>query len=202
MRIQVIRLRYCGRSGSSAGMREYLAHRFVEYARRHPEVQFKVELRPQGHPVAVGVYANGYERVLDVKNLDAQEVAERVAYLRGMLGRPPRTPSQLSFGVISRHPSIQGMTRVAHWNVHTAERHFRLAMEHARKRYGVPSFGELVQELGMVQATRLYRDVEALARQRESRQRVRKNRWARMDAEREAAMTRGEEREDQLAASR
>jgi large subunit ribosomal protein L43 len=165
LRIERVRILFCTFGGSSKGVRSFLATDFIAYAQKHREVEFSIELRKRRHPVAHGLYRNGYERTLELSNMNSSEIKDRLEYLINSLGNKQRTPAQLSYGVLSRSPSIQGMTRVAHispsWFKDVAER----AFSQARQRYGIPSFGDIVDDVGMARATRIFQRVRLLAQQ-------------------------------------
>lgn len=162
LRIELVRILFCTHGGSSKGVRSFLASNLLSYARKHPDVKFSVELRARRHPIAVGRYRNGYERTLELSNQDTSEIEERLDYLINSLGNKQRPPSQLSYGVVSRSPSIQGMTRVAHLTPNWLTELAQKAFAEARTRSGIPSFEEIVEDVGMTRATRIFQRVRLL----------------------------------------
>jgi large subunit ribosomal protein L43 len=169
LRIEQVRILFCTFGGSSGGIRSFLSSELFSYARQHPDVKFSVERRARRHPLAIGRYRNGYERTLELSNQSPREIRERLDYLINSLGNKQRPPTQLSYGVVSQSPSIQGMTRVAQltpdWYVQVA----RKALDGARSRAGIPSFAEIVDHVGMTRATRIFQRVQLLARTQNGR---------------------------------
>lgn len=155
--LRSVAVQFCSRGGSSAGTREYVAEQLVPLAREHPHIEFHVSSRPNRPPVVTGTYANTFRRVLELSNQTPREIHERIMYLRDTLGRTQRKPSQLSFGVVSRRPSVQGMTRSPKDAEQTAGRVSPTLLRPLPE--AVPSFGELVRELGARDALQVYEKV-------------------------------------------
>lgn len=120
--LKQLRLQYCDFGGASAGMREFLHHHLpalvAEAGAQGVEVRaelkrgFPPTLRAVYRPLTEGGAERG--RVVGVKNLSREGVAEQVRWLRDSQGRatnkrvPPRH-------IISMRRSVQGTWSPATW---------------------------------------------------------------------------------------
>jgi large subunit ribosomal protein L43 len=100
-------LEYCPRGGSSRGLREYIEQRRSQLAQENPQIILEVKERRGHHPVLRGIYLNGREKVICVKNLSVDSIETQVQLLRNTDGSKIRKVSDVQ----TRCPSIQGI-----WN--------------------------------------------------------------------------------------
>ncbi|KAI9228386.1 MAG: thioredoxin-like protein [Piptocephalis tieghemiana] len=107
---------YCERSGSSAGMRDYLTRQLVPFARSLPQVEVVVSPRPSKHPCIRGFYLNGQEKTVCVRGKTATEVGEYAKMLRDTSGERVRDLRKVP--VLSDTPSVRGI-----WNPFVAKPH-------------------------------------------------------------------------------
>lgn len=57
-----------------------------EFARKNPQIEVTVSPRPGLHPVVRGCYMNGREKVVCVRNMQANEIIQKVLLLRNANG--------------------------------------------------------------------------------------------------------------------
>jgi len=96
---------YCDHSGSSAGAREFMERIFPKFQRQNPQLELATELVRGHHPHLRGHYVNKNERVVDVKNQNAEEIMTQVMRLRNSTGRKV---VKLKTRHVTFNPSIQG----------------------------------------------------------------------------------------------
>ena len=72
--------------GSSKGMVNYIKTKLPQFAQKHPSIECIISRRPRHHPCLRGVYMNGKEKVICVKNFDANQIAKKVERLRTTSG--------------------------------------------------------------------------------------------------------------------
>lgn len=60
------------------------------FARAHPQIAIHVSPRPNAHPVVRGSYINGREKVVCVRNLEKEQVLQKVELLRDASGEKVR----------------------------------------------------------------------------------------------------------------
>ncbi|KAL7276099.1 39S ribosomal protein L51, mitochondrial [Rhizina undulata] len=77
---------YCDWAGSSKGMNSFLQHHLPAFAEKNPQVEMMVAPRPGKHPIIRGVYINGREKVICVRNLDHNKVLQQAELLRNASG--------------------------------------------------------------------------------------------------------------------
>lgn len=81
-----ITLQYCNWGGSSDGMRKYLvSKRLDKIAQENPHIQFEV-IRKSGHPIIRAEYTNGREKVVCVRNLNIDNVENKMKLLKDSSG--------------------------------------------------------------------------------------------------------------------
>ena len=102
-------VQYCKNSGSSAGVRDYLERFFVPFASANPQIQFAISSKPNKHPLLQGWYVKDRAKRLTLKNLSAEQVAERIQFLRDT--RP--IYMNKSAKAFRTTPSIQGEWELA-----------------------------------------------------------------------------------------
>ncbi|KAL1920741.1 mitochondrial 54S ribosomal protein mL43 [Calcarisporiella thermophila] len=106
---------YCERSGSSRGMIDYLKQNLIQFARENPQIEIMVHPRPSHHPVIRGLYLNGRDKVICVRNMSPSEIGEKVRLLRDSSGakiKPMKKP------VISTSESVRGIWSPFHSKAH------------------------------------------------------------------------------------
>eukprot|EP00700_Malawimonas_jakobiformis_P001195 EC720678.1.p1 GENE.EC720678.1~~EC720678.1.p1 ORF type:complete len:125 (+),score=16.90 EC720678.1:66-440(+) len=101
---------YCKHSGSSRGVRSFLeTERLTKFAEEHPSVVVEATERPGRHPFLKGLYLNGFEKTIPLRNMDEKEVERRIAMMRDTAGHVVKRNGP---GVFTKHPSIQGVTHM------------------------------------------------------------------------------------------
>ncbi|KAK9383848.1 mitochondrial 54S ribosomal protein mL43 [Kockiozyma suomiensis] len=78
--------RFCNWGASSVGIREFLHESLNKFSKENPGIEFEV-IKKHGHPVIIGDYLNGKQKVICVRNLTASEVAVKANLLRDASGR-------------------------------------------------------------------------------------------------------------------
>ncbi|CAG8595712.1 5154_t:CDS:2 [Paraglomus brasilianum] len=107
---------YCERSGSSQGMIEYLKNGLVQFARKNPQIEIVVKPRPSKHPVIRGIYLNGNDKVICVRNLDTATIAEKVHQIRDSSGK--KADKRFKKPVLSTTESVRGIWSPFHTKQH------------------------------------------------------------------------------------
>jgi large subunit ribosomal protein L43 len=100
-------IRYSDLDGSSRGMREWIKKDLVELATANPQLILRTELKRCKHPFLRGVYANGNEKTIGVKNLEPSTIHDYALDLRNQIGRK-NSSNGYKKPVLSSRPSIQG----------------------------------------------------------------------------------------------
>lgn len=104
-------VKYCDISGSSRGARELMEAKLPAFQRANPQLEVETVLSRGRHPHLQGLYRNGRDRVVGVKNQSADEVLEHATRLRNSTGRKVL---KLRHRHVTKQPSIQGT-----WMAHT-----------------------------------------------------------------------------------
>ncbi|SCU82139.1 LADA_0C03246g1_1 [Lachancea dasiensis] len=79
-------LQYCNWGGSSQGMRDFLSSKRLDLlAQKYREVEFNV-LKQSGHPLLRAYYTNGREKVICVRNLNIDNVENKLKLLKDSSG--------------------------------------------------------------------------------------------------------------------
>ncbi|QLQ78821.1 hypothetical protein HG537_0B01690 [Torulaspora globosa] len=108
-----ITLQYCNWGGSSQGMREFLTSKRLEkLGTQYPFIQFEV-LRKSGHPLLRAQYNNGREKVICVKNLNIDNVENKLKLLKDSSGDILRRRAQ-NDNVESLNKSVRGVWSPIH----------------------------------------------------------------------------------------
>ncbi|CAN8070352.1 unnamed protein product [Agarophyton chilense] len=151
--LREVLLRYCANSGSSRGVRDFVEHGLVSFARKNPHIQFQTEIKG-GHPCVFCKYVTGYERQRTLKNISAEEVGETLQLLRDTLGRRVPAHNQLGTGVVEKRAvSVQGVWRNrADLNPPETAETLELR-EKRRQEYSVDSIIEKYGVTGLVKIT-------------------------------------------------
>eukprot|EP00605_Chrysophyceae_sp_TOSAG23-4_P001247 GSChrysophyteH1.ASY1.ANO1.1358.1 assembled CDS len=100
-------VRYSDIDGSSRGIREWIKKDLTGLAAANPETIFRTELKRCKHPFLRGVYINGNEKTIGVKNLEADAIQNYALDLRNQIGRK-NSSTGYKRPILSSRPSIQG----------------------------------------------------------------------------------------------
>lgn len=77
---------YCNWAGSSKGMNAFIKHNLARFARNNPGIEINVTRRPARHPIIRGMYINGREKVVCVRNLEIDQIMQKAELLRDASG--------------------------------------------------------------------------------------------------------------------
>ncbi|XP_070154476.1 large ribosomal subunit protein mL43 [Polyergus mexicanus] len=104
--LQRITLKFCKNHGTSRGMRGFIEHDLVQFAREHPGVVVYTKPRRHRHPVIVAEYLNGGRHWMDVANYSRDDIIKWVELLRTQI----HNSSSLRLRKLwhTDFPSIQG----------------------------------------------------------------------------------------------
>ncbi|CAI5462581.1 unnamed protein product [Closterium sp. Yama58-4] len=97
---------HCDFSGSSRGAREFVASLLPQFKEGNPQLAVEAVVNRGKHPNLHAQYVNGRERVVDVKNQEAETILIQALRLRNSTGRKV---VKLKSRHESTRPSIQGM---------------------------------------------------------------------------------------------
>ncbi|KAK3166998.1 hypothetical protein OEA41_010123 [Lepraria neglecta] len=82
---------YCDHWGSSKGMNTFLRSPLIaRFAAAHPQIQIHISPRPNTHPIIRGLYINGREKVICVRNLEKEQILQKAELLRDANGEKVR----------------------------------------------------------------------------------------------------------------
>lgn len=97
---------YCDFGGSSRGMNTFLQRTLPAFAKKHPQIEIHVSPRPSRHPVVRGYYINGRERSVCVRNLDNNQILQKVEAMRDASGEKNKRTNK---PVQSLNESVRGI---------------------------------------------------------------------------------------------
>ncbi|RPB29776.1 hypothetical protein L211DRAFT_800280 [Terfezia boudieri ATCC MYA-4762] len=97
---------YCDWAGSSGGMNAFLTHDLPKFAKANPQIEMVVSPRPHKHPIIRGVYINGREKVICVRNLHHQQILEQANLLKNSSGLKLK---KINKPVASVNESVRGI---------------------------------------------------------------------------------------------
>ncbi|KAF8454317.1 thioredoxin-like protein [Terfezia claveryi] len=97
---------YCDWAGASEGMKAFLTHNLPEFAKANPQIEMVVSPRPNKHPIIRGVYINGREKVICVRNLQHQQILEKANLLKNSSGLKLK---KINKPVASVNESVRGI---------------------------------------------------------------------------------------------
>lgn len=100
-------IRYSDYDGSSKGIREWMKLNLVNLAQQNPEMIIRTEIKRCKHPFLRGIYMNGNEKVICVKNNEPEVIHNYALDLRNQIGRK-NSSTGYKKPVYSNRPSIQG----------------------------------------------------------------------------------------------
>ncbi|KAL8311604.1 hypothetical protein RB597_002288 [Gaeumannomyces tritici] len=82
MQCKKLEFHYCDWAGSSKGMNQFIKSHLPAFAAKHPQIEITVSPRPSKHPVITGHYINGRSKPICVRNLEANQILQKVEILR------------------------------------------------------------------------------------------------------------------------
>ncbi|QDS77408.1 hypothetical protein FKW77_006318 [Venturia effusa] len=97
---------YCDWGGSSRGMIKFITHTLAGFAKQNPQVEITVSPRPNKHPVVLGHYLNGRHKAICVRNLEKEQILQKVELLRNANGAKLK---RVKKPVISSQESVRGV---------------------------------------------------------------------------------------------
>eukprot|EP00750_Incisomonas_marina_P017553 INCI2223.1.p1 GENE.INCI2223.1~~INCI2223.1.p1 ORF type:complete len:150 (-),score=34.36 INCI2223.1:265-714(-) len=103
--LQKLTIRYCPHNGSSAGARKFLREQAAEFARQNPQLELHAAVGAGKHPVAIGSYLYGDDKVIDMKNAEPDHILSVCTELRNTTGRKITKIKKEIYGKVD---SIQG----------------------------------------------------------------------------------------------
>lgn len=113
---------YCDWAGSSRGMNKFLQSHLPAFAKKNPQIEITVSPRPGHHPVVRGVYMNGHERPVCVKNMTLHQILEKAEKLKSTSGEKQRKENRAGRRVVtSLNESVRGV-----WSPYHGKEPFRL----------------------------------------------------------------------------
>ncbi|PLN76713.1 thioredoxin-like protein [Aspergillus taichungensis] len=97
---------YCDWAGSSRGMVAFLKHKLPAIAKENPQIEIRVSPRPHRHPVIKGQYINGREKAICVRNLEPEQIVNKVSLLKEASGEKLK---RIKKPVSSINESVRGI---------------------------------------------------------------------------------------------
>ncbi|XP_020297696.1 39S ribosomal protein L43, mitochondrial [Pseudomyrmex gracilis] len=104
--LQRVTLKFCKNNGSSRGMRGFIEHDLVEYARENPGVVVYTKPRRHRVPVIVAEYLNGDRQWMCVANYSREDIVKWMELLRTQIHDTPSVRFRKLWH--TEFPSIQG----------------------------------------------------------------------------------------------
>eukprot|EP00244_Chara_vulgaris_P002040 TRINITY_DN13427_c0_g1_i3.p1 TRINITY_DN13427_c0_g1~~TRINITY_DN13427_c0_g1_i3.p1 ORF type:complete len:120 (-),score=21.65 TRINITY_DN13427_c0_g1_i3:152-511(-) len=98
-------INFCDQSGSSMGVREFIARVLPEFQAKNPQLEVVTNVLRGEHPHADGSYKNWKERTVDLKNQSSSGILQQITNLRNSTGRKVVKLKSRQF---TDRPSIQG----------------------------------------------------------------------------------------------
>ncbi|EFN68658.1 39S ribosomal protein L43, mitochondrial [Camponotus floridanus] len=80
--LQRVTLKFCKNHGTSRGMRDFIEHNLVQYAKDNPGVVVYAKPRRHKHPVIVAEYLNGGKHWMDVANYSRDDITKWMELVR------------------------------------------------------------------------------------------------------------------------
>jgi len=110
---QLMRLtiKFCKERPTSQGVREYIEHDIVQFAKENPHVALYLKPRRHRSPVIVAEYLNGERHWKSFHHYSKEEVREWLDVMRNASGKEFQVQQKYEY---TDNPSIQGM-----WNSFT-----------------------------------------------------------------------------------
>ncbi|EZA58534.1 hypothetical protein DMN91_009044 [Ooceraea biroi] len=104
--LQRITLKFCKSHGTSGGMRGFIEHDLLDYAKQNPGVVVYVKPRRHRHPVIVAEYLNGGRYWMNVSNYDRDDIIKWMELARTQIHDSPALRLRKLWH--TEFPSIQG----------------------------------------------------------------------------------------------
>lgn len=104
--LQRVTLKFCKSHGTSMGIRSFIEHDLINYAKENPAVVVYVKPRRHRHPVIVAEYLNGGRQWMNVANYNRDDVIKWMELLRTQIH--DSTSLRLRKLWHTDFPSIQG----------------------------------------------------------------------------------------------
>lgn len=92
----------------------------ISWAEKHPQIQFEI-VRKSGHPVIKGEYVNGREKAICVRNLNIDNVENKLKLLRDASGEQLRHRTKNN-NVETLNDSVRGIWSPLHVHPHSRHR--------------------------------------------------------------------------------
>jgi large subunit ribosomal protein L43 len=73
----------CAKCNNSSS---FIRHSLSKFAASNPQIEITVSPRPHKHPVIKGIYINGREKAICVKNLEKDQILAKAVLLRDASG--------------------------------------------------------------------------------------------------------------------
>jgi large subunit ribosomal protein L43 len=105
-----ITLQFDQAGGSSQGLRDFLRLRLDSFAQENPKIEFRV-VQKGGHPVLKGEYSSGKDKAICVRNLNVDNVQNKLNLLRESSGETLR---KRNAKVESINDSVRGIWSPLH----------------------------------------------------------------------------------------
>mmetsp|Transcript_19297 Transcript_19297/g.17529 ORF Transcript_19297/g.17529 Transcript_19297/m.17529 type:complete len:132 (-) Transcript_19297:21-416(-) len=99
-------VRYSDYDGSSRGMIDWIRTKLVDFATNNPSLIITTEIKRNKHPFLKGIYLNGNDKVICVKNQDSNVIHNYALFLRNQIGR--KMAEGYNKPKMTNKPSIQG----------------------------------------------------------------------------------------------
>lgn len=80
--LQRVTLKFCKSHGTSRGMRDFIEHNLVQYAKENPGIVVYVKPRRHKHPVIAAEYLNGGTQWMDVANYSQDDITKWMELFR------------------------------------------------------------------------------------------------------------------------
>jgi len=106
LQCQRITIKFCKSHGSSQGLRDFIQHDFVNFAKDNPGIVMYLKPRRHRGPVAVAEYLNGHRTWFPMHNFPREEVAKWLNNLRTSSGTGEMRYKNY---IRTDHPTIQGV---------------------------------------------------------------------------------------------
>lgn len=87
-------------------MIKFITHNLPLFAKQNPQIEFTVSPRPNKHPVVLGHYLNGRHKAICVRNLEKEQILQKVELLRNANGEKLK---KVKKPVISSQESVRGV---------------------------------------------------------------------------------------------
>ncbi|GAB1860127.1 Large ribosomal subunit protein mL43 [Camponotus japonicus] len=104
--LQRVTLKFCKSHGTSRGMRDFIEHDLVQYAKDNPGVVVYAKPRRHRHPVIVAEYLNGGKHWMDVANYSRDDIIKWMELVRTQIHNS--SAMRLRKLWHTNFPSIQG----------------------------------------------------------------------------------------------